>query len=88
MNRLNKKKQNTKEQYTEDVLAELEKDLQKFHLTVQKKDRAIQKYVRFLKLTKTEYQKLFEESKKQKINTVERERQIKKEKIIKKDNIK
>ena len=60
--------------------------MQNFQLTVQKKDRTIQEYLRLLKLTKTEYQKLFEENKilKEKINTVERRRQIKKEKIIKK----
>ena len=50
------------------------------------KKKTIQEYLRLLKLTKTEYQKLFEENKilKEKINTVESKRQIKKEKIIKK----
>ena len=60
--------------------------MQNFHLTVQKKDSAIQEYVSLLKLTKTEYQKLFEENKilKQKNKTVEMERQVKKRKDNKK----
>ena len=60
--------------------------MQNFQLTVQKKDRTIQEYLRLLKLTKTEYQKLSEENKilKEKINTVERKSQLKKEKIMKK----
>ena len=51
-----------------------------FSLLFTKKDRTIQECVRFLKLTKTEYQKLFEENKilKEKTNTVEMKRQIKK----------
>ena len=75
MNRLNKKKQKTREQHKEDC---------------SKKDRAIQDHVKLLKLTKSDYQKLFVENKilKEKINTVGKERQIKKEKAIKKDNIK
>ena len=60
MNRLNKKKQKPREQHIEDVLVELEKDVKNFQLTVQKTDRTIQEYVRFLKLTKREYQKNFE----------------------------
>ena len=60
--------------------------MQNFHLTVQKKDSAIQEYVSLLKLTKTEYQKLFEENKilKKKNKTVEMERQVKKRKDNKK----
>ena len=79
MNRLNKKKQKTREQHKEDGLVELDKDFQNFQLAFQKKDRAIQEHVRLLKLTKSVYQKLFVENKilKEKINTFEKERQIK-----------
>ena len=58
-----KKNQKTNEQHIEDVLAELEKDLANFQLTVRKKDKTIQEYIRLLKLTNAEYQKLFEENK-------------------------
>ena len=58
-----KKKQKTNEQHIEDVLVELEKDLANFQLTVRKKDKTIQEYIRLLKLTNAEYQKLFEENK-------------------------
>ena len=37
MNRLNKKKQKTREKHIKDMLVELEKDLQNFQLTVLKK---------------------------------------------------
>ena len=37
MNRLNKKKQKTREQHIKDMFVELEKDLQNFQLTVLKK---------------------------------------------------
>ena len=55
------KKRNTREQHIEDVLVELEKDLANFQLTVQ--DKTMQEYVRLLKLTKQEYQKLSQENK-------------------------
>ena len=58
-----KKNQKTNEQHIEDVLVELEKDLANFQLTVRKKDKTIQEYIRLLKLTNAEYQKLFEENK-------------------------
>ena len=51
-----KENPNTREQHIEDVLVELEKDLANFQLTVQKKDKTIQEYIRLLKLTKAEYQ--------------------------------
>ena len=58
-----------------------------FQLNIQKKGKAIQEYVTLLKLTKQEYQKLFQENEilKEKINSIEKEKIIKK--IIKKDNI-
>ena len=55
MNRLNEKKQKTREQHKEDGIAELDKDFQNFQLAVQKKDRAIQEHVRLLMLTKSDY---------------------------------
>ena len=58
-----KKNQKTNEQHIEDVLVELEKDLANFQLTVRKKDKTIQEYIRLLKLTNADYQKLFEENK-------------------------
>ena len=62
------------------MLVELEKELLNFQITIHKKDKAMQEYVRLLKLTKQEYQKLFQENKilKDKLNL------IKKEKINKK----
>ena len=79
MNKINKKKpQKTREQHIEDVLIDLEKRLPNFQLTIQKKDKAIQEYVRLLNLTKLEYQKPFQENKilKEKINSAERKRII------------
>lgn len=50
----------------------------------------MQEYIRLLKLTKTKYQKLFEENKilKEKIEPVNKEKSIKRQKITKKYNIK
>ena len=50
-----------------------------FQLTVKKKDKTIQEYVRLLKLTKQEYQKLFQENKllKERINSIEKEKIVK-----------
>ena len=81
------KKRKAREQHIEDVLVELEKDLANFQLTVQKKDKTIQEYVRLLKLTKQEYQKLFQESKllKERINSIEKEKLG--NKSARKDNI-
>ena len=58
------------------------KDLANFQLTVQKKDKAIQEYIRLLKLTKAKYQKLFEENKilKKKIEAAEKEKEKQKRK--------
>lgn len=79
MNKINKKNpKKTREQHIEDVLIDLEKSLPNFQLTIQKKDKAIQEYVRLLNLTKLEYQKPFQENKilKEKINSAERKRII------------
>ena len=53
-----------------------------------KKDKTIQEYIRLLKLTKGEYQKLFEENKIVKIKnwTCWKRKNIKREKITKKNN--
>ena len=59
MNRINRKKQKNREEDIEDVLGELEKDLSNFQITIQKKDKTIQEYIRLLKLTKLEHQKFF-----------------------------
>ena len=58
------------------------KDLANFQLTVQKKDKTIQEYIRLLKLIKAKYQKLFEENKilKQKIEAAEKEKEKQKRK--------
>ena len=72
-----KEKQKNREQHFEDVLFDIEKDLANFQLTVKKKkDKTKQEYVRLLKLTKQEYQKLFQESKllKERINSIEKEK--------------
>ena len=39
-------------------LAELENDVQNFKITIQKKDRQLQKFSELIKATKIEYQKL------------------------------
>ena len=69
-----KKKKKAKEQHIEDVLIKLKKGISNFQLTVQKKDKTIQEYMRRLKLTKAEYQKLFHENKtmKEKIEAIEK----------------
>ena len=73
------KKLKTREQHIEDVLVELEKDLANFQLTVQKKDKTIQEYIQLLKLTKQEYQKLFQENKllKERRYSIEKEKNCK-----------
>ena len=47
-----KKTQKTREQHIENVPVGFEKHLTNFQLTVKKKDKTIQEYVRLLKLTK------------------------------------
>ena len=62
MNRKTKKVK-TREEQIEEVLLFLEKNLTNFQVTIDKRDETIQKYIRLLKLTKIEYQKLFNENK-------------------------
>ena len=82
-----KKTQKTREQHIKNVLVAVEKDLANFQLTVQKIDKIIQEHVRLLKLTKQEYEKLFQENKllKERLNSIEKEKLKKKLQI--KDNI-
>ena len=63
----------TRKQHIEEVLIKLKKDSGNFQLSIQKKDKTMQEYVRILKLTKQEYQKFFQENKllKEKINSAE-----------------
>ena len=62
------------------MLVELEKDLSNFQITIQKKDKTIQEYVRLLKLTKQEHQKLFQENEilKDKLNLIRKDKNYKK----------
>ena len=62
MNRKTKKVK-TREEQIEEVLLFLEKNLTNFQVTIDKRDETIQEYNRLLKLTKIEYQKLFNENK-------------------------
>ena len=82
-----KKNQKTREQHIKNVLVDVEKDLANFQLTVQKIDKIILEHVRLLKLTKQEYEKLFQENKllKERLNSIEKEKLKKKLQI--KDNI-
>ena len=62
---MNRKTKNvkTREEQIEEVLLFLEKNLTNFQVTIDKRDETIQEYIRLLKLTKIEYQKLFNENK-------------------------
>ena len=64
------------EQHIEDALIDLGKDLLNFQLSLQTKDKTIKEYVRLLNLTKTEYQKIFNENRqlKEKKNLSEKEK--------------
>ena len=44
-------------------MGEILLDLSNFQITVEKKDKKIQHYIKLLKLTKIKYQKFFEENK-------------------------
>ena len=44
------------------ILAELENDIQNFKITIQKKDEQLLKFLKLIKATKTEYQKLHKEN--------------------------
>ena len=66
MNKSLKKKKKTKknkEQYIEDELVKLGKDISNFQLMVQRKVETIQEYVRLLKLSKAKYQNCFMKTK-------------------------
>ena len=84
MNRKTKKVK-TREGDIEEVFLDLEKDLSNFGLTIIKRDKTIQEYVRLLKLKEIEYQKLFQKDKilKEKLekNREEKIRKNKKRKI-------
>ena len=84
MNRKTKKVK-TREGDIEEVFLDLEKDLSNFWLTIIKRDKTIQEYVRLLKLKEIEYQKLFQKDKflKEKLekNREEKIRKNKKRKI-------
>ena len=44
------------------ILAELENDIQNFKITIQKKDEQLLRFLKLIKATKTEYQKLHKEN--------------------------
>lgn len=50
--------QKTKEQQIDKIFFDLEKDLSNFEFTIERNDKTIEQYVKLLKLTKAEYQKL------------------------------
>ena len=81
---MNRKAKNlkTSEEYIEKVLLHLKKDLSHFQLTINKRDKTIQEYIRHLKLTKIKYQKIFNENKilKEKLEKLEKEKKKKQEK--------
>lgn len=56
--------QKTKEQQIDKIFFDLEKDLSNFEFTIERNDKTIEQYVKLLKLTKAEYQKLQLENKK------------------------
>ena len=58
-----KKKIKTREEQIEEVPLEFKKDLSNFQLTIDKIDKTIQEYITLLKLTKIEYQKMFNKNK-------------------------
>ena len=63
MNRINRKEQKSREEHIEDVLEKLKTDLPSFQIAIQKKRQDNTRMLRLLKLTKQEYQKLFQEKK-------------------------
>ena len=85
MNRKTKKVK-TRAENIEEVLLNLEKNLSNFQLIIDKRDRTIQEYIKLIiKLTKTEYQTLFNKNKtlKEKLEKTEKRKKIRaKKKII------
>ena len=87
MNRKTKKVK-TRAENIEEVLLNLEKNLSNFQLIIDKRDRTIQEYIKLIiKLTKTEYQTLFNKNKtlKEKLEKTEKRKKIR---AKKKNNIK
>ena len=80
-----KKIDKKREEYIEEVLVELGEDLSNFQMTVDKKEKTIQKYIRLLKLVEIEYQRVFNENKslKQEIELFKKQNQIEKQKTEK-----
>ena len=80
-----KKIDKKREEYIEEVLVELGEDLSNFQMTVDKKEKTIQKYIRLLKLVEIEYQRVFNETKslKQEIELFKKQNQIEKQKTEK-----
>lgn len=62
--KIKKREQKIKEQYKDEMLVALEKDLSNFKFTIEKKYKAIEQFVKLLKLTKAEHQKLYIENRK------------------------
>ena len=85
MNRKTKKVK-TRAENIEEALLNLEKNLSNFQLIIDKRDRTIQEYIKLIiKLTKTEYQTLFNKNKtlKEKLEKTEKRKKIRaKKKII------
>ena len=85
MNRKTKKVK-TRAENIEEVLLNLEKNLSNFQLIIDKRDRTIQEYIKLIiKLTKIEYQTLFNKNKtlKEKLEKTEKRKKIRaKKKII------
>ena len=85
MNRKTKKVK-TRAENIEDVLLNLEKFLSNFQLIIDERDRTIQEYIKLIiKLTKIEYQTLFNKNKtlKEKLEKTEKRKKIRaKKKII------
>ena len=85
MNRKTKKVK-TRAENIEEVLLNLEKNLSNFQLIIDKRDRTIQGYIKLIiKLTKIEYQTLFNKNKtlKEKLEKTEKRKKIRaKKKII------
>ena len=62
-NRLTKtNKQTNKNEQVALILSDLERDIQNFKRTIEKKDEQLQQFSRILKATKTEYQKIHQEN--------------------------
>ena len=85
MNRKTKKVK-TRAENIEEVLLKLEKNLSNFQLIIDKRDRTIQEYIKLIiKLTKIEYQTLFNKNKtlKEKLEKTEKRKKIRAKKKIK-----